>query len=492
MSTTGDATGGTTGLPPELSPRGTSGRPRAAASRRRGAGRRLARRVAVIASALVVLTSAAGYAVSQNYLGNVDQIDAFDGLVNRPAESSAPVQTILLAGVDSRGNLTPEQRRQLTTGNAQGRRSDTMILLSVSDSQKSITAVSLPRDSLVTIPAYTDDAGVRHAASKNKLNAAFAFGDAPLTIQTIEKATGLRIDHYVEVDLAGFVKLVDAIGGVEVCTPTAITDKDSGLNLPAGRSKLDGGQGLAFVRARHIYADQDLGRIRAQQRFVGSMIKKATSSGVLLNPVRLNRVLGSITEAVNTDMDKDQLVEQVRNLRDYKPGDVAFMTVPIANGNDYVDGVGSVVTWDKQQARALFTKLKNDVPLNEPSGSKLTVAPGRITLQVLNGAGIQGLAGGAADDLAGIGFGMADIAKNADVTGQTTTVVRYDPTQEAASRTVLAAIPGSTGEAVPGLGSTIEVVIGSSYDGVTKPAVKGSTPSSTPKARTAAENVCKE
>ena len=89
-------------------------------------------------------------------------------------------------------------------------------------------------------------------------------------------------------------------------------DKDSNLNLPAGKSHLNGVQGLAFVRARHIYADQDLGRIEAQQKFVGSMIKRATSKGVLLDPLKLNKFLSAATKSLNTDMSKDELVDQVK------------------------------------------------------------------------------------------------------------------------------------------------------------------------------------
>jgi LCP family protein required for cell wall assembly len=343
----------------------------------------------------------------------------------------------------------------------------------------------------VTIPAYTDSTGRKHPASRNKLNAAFAFGGSKLTIETIEKATGIRIDHYVEIDLGGFVRMVNAIGGVDVCVADPISDKDSNLQLPAGKSHLDGVQSLAFVRARHIYADQDLGRIKAQQRFVGSMIKRATSKGILLDPLKLNRFLSAAVKSIDTDMSKDELLDEMKLLRDFKPGNVSFLTVPISNSNLYVPGVGSAASWNKKQARELFTKLRNDEPLEKKAtAAKLTVLPGAITVQVLNGAGVQGLGAQAADDLARLGFGMADVAKNADVSNQSATVVKYDPTNVAASRTVLAAIPGATGLAVPGLGKTVEVVVGSTYSGAKAVSVTGST-STKPKARTAADDVCK-
>ena len=477
-------------LPPELSPR-SSGHRAAPAGRRRG--HPFLRTLAVVASVAIVLASGTGYAVSQHYLGEVNQISVFNGLTTaRPAKADVPAQNILVVGVDDRSTLTAEQKREYHTGHDDyGKRSDTMILFHISDKQKTVTAVSFPRDSLVTIPAYTDSAGNKHPASRNKLNAAYAFGGAKLTIETIETATGIRIDHYVEIDLGGFVRMVDAVGGVDVCTSVPLHDTDSGLNLPAGTTHLNGIQGLAFVRARHIYADQDLGRIKAQQKFVGSMVKRATTSGVLLNPVRLNRFLNAALKSLNTDMSEKQLIAEAKQLRVYKPSKISFLTVPIGNSNDFVPGVGDAAEWDKVAAKSLFTKLRLDQPLTKSSASKITVYPGSITLQVYNAAGVQGLGSKAANDLANVGFGMADVAKNAPggVTGQSGTVVKYDPTHAAASRTVLASLPGSTGVAVPGLGKTIDVLIGSSYTAAQKVTVSTGG-DSTPQARTAASNIC--
>lgn len=453
-------------------------------------------RIAAVAAAFIVLGSATAYAVQGYYLGNIDTItDAFpEG--PRP-EKVAPAETknILLAGVDDRETLTDEEKRRFHVGmDDYGKRSDTMILLHVSDKTKSATAISFPRDSLVTIPAYTDDNGVEHPPQQNKLNAAYAFGGEKLAIATIEEATGIRIDHYIEIDLGGFVRMVDAVGGVDVCVQQPVYDAKSKLDLPAGKSKLDGVQGLAFVRARAIYANADIGRIEAQQKFVGSMVKKATSSGVLLNPVKVNQLLSAATKSISTDMKTDQFREQMLQMRDYRANDISFLTVPIANSNGSVPGVGSVVLWDEAKAKTLFTRLKKDEPLEDkaPAKNKLTVLPGSITVQVLNGAGIQGLGATAADDLARLGFGMADIAKNADVTDQAGTVVRFDPTKEKASRTVIASIPGATGLAVPGLGTTIEVVVGKNYDGAKKVTVTpGGTAPKKATTRTAADDICK-
>src|SRR5262249_46135220 len=157
---------------------------------------------------------------------------------------------------------------------------------------------SLPRDSLVTIPRWKDSSGKWHPASQQKLNAAFAYGGAPLAIKTIELATGMTINHYLEVSFAGFVKMVDAVGSVTVCSPTAVTDKDSGLRLKKGQNVLDSTEAMAYVRARHAFATQDLARIDHQQQFLAALFKAATQRQILLNPLKLNQFLGAALSSV--------------------------------------------------------------------------------------------------------------------------------------------------------------------------------------------------
>ena len=164
---------------------------------------------------------------------------------------------ILLVGSDSRAGLTQAEKNKLKTGSEPTKRSDTMILAHVSADNSNVTLVSFPRDSLLTIPAHTTDTGERVAESKNKLNAAFAFGGPTLTIDTIEANTGLTIDHYVEVDIAGFVRVVDSLGGADVCVKKDVFDKDSGLDLSGGQAPAERRRS-AGLRAR----PQDLRRLR--------------------------------------------------------------------------------------------------------------------------------------------------------------------------------------------------------------------------------------
>lgn len=503
-------------LPPELDPRrartvlpggssagssaGSSGGPG-------GRGRRVLAWVSGTMAALVVLTSVAGYLLLGHYEGRIDRVDVFGGLVNRPAKVTDTAQNYLLVGSDNREGLSAAEARDLHVGTASaanggGRRSDTMILLHISEQRDKATLVSLPRDSYVRIPAYTDDRGVSHSPSHNKLNAAYALGGPALAVATVEENTGVRVDHYVEVGFEGFVRMVDAVGGVQVCTPKAIEDSKSGLSMQAGTNDLDGGEALAYVRARYFDPRADIGRIERQQKFLGALFRQATSAEVLLNPVKMNAFLDAVLGSVQTDPDltRGDIVDLVTKTRGLAPSSVVFATVPISDMDYRPGGVGSTVRWDETQASSLFESLRRDEAVGsqattstKASGPVVTVAPSAITVQVLNGAGVQGLGARAADDLARVGFVMAGPAKNADRTGATVTEVRYDPRWDQSLKTLLAALPGAKAVAVKGQGKVFQVLVGSSYSGATKVTVKASAAPSASHALTttsAAESVC--
>lgn len=491
--------GGAQPLPPELSPRGTTTR-----SGRRGSGvppttsgsaRRILGWIAGLTALLILGVSGVGYTALNHFDSKITRIDAFQGVANRPAAAApgAPLN-ILLVGSDSRQGLTRSQRNKLSTGNFDSARSDTMILMHIPADNSRVTMVSFPRDSYVTIPSYKAANGRTIPSQRNKINASFSLGGPPLTIRTIEENTGLRIDHYVEIDIAGFVKVVDSLGGATVCLAKAVNDKDSGLKLGKGKHLLNGAQALAYVRARHIYADQDLGRIRAQQAFLGSLARKAVSAQTLANPLSLNSFLDAVLSSVKTDnaLDKATILSLAGRLRDVRTDQVQFLTVPLANSNYRVAGVGSTVLWSGPKSRDLFTKLAADQPVVATAkASKATIPAGRISVKVLNGAGVTGLGAKAANDLARVGFGIAGPAANADVTGQSGTVIRYDPTRAAALATVQAAIPGATTQAVPGLGATFTVVVGSTWSGATRVTIStGTKKKSATAATSAADTTC--
>ena len=185
-----------------------------------------------------------------------------------------PGTTYLLVGSDSRAGLSKEERKELNTGNAGGGRTDTIMLLHTGSGPNLL--LSIPRDSIVDIP----DNGT------TKINAAYAFGGAPLLVQTIEQNTGIRIDDYVEIGMGGVAGLVDAVGGIEVCPKENMKDKLAGLNIKKGCQEVDGTTALAYARSRHASATGDIDRVRRQREVVAAVGSAVLSPWSVLNPVR--------------------------------------------------------------------------------------------------------------------------------------------------------------------------------------------------------------
>ncbi|MEV5238879.1 LCP family protein [Streptomyces cinnamoneus] len=267
----------------------------------------------------------------------------------------------LIVGSDSREGLSDEDKKELHTGSADGKRTDSMMILHTGDN--GTTMLSLPRDSYVTIPAFTGkQSGKQFPASTHKLNQAYADGGPELLAQTIEYNTGLRIDHYAEIGFGGFRNLVDALGGVEMCLDKPLKDRDSGADFKAGCQELNGAQSLAFVRQRHQEADQDLGRMRNQQKFLNTLAKQAASPATVLNPFRLYPVIGSglDTLIVDKDMGLWDLMDMFWAMKGVTGGDGQQMTVPIANPNFPTRSDGVAVKWDTAKAKQLFDQLKKD------------------------------------------------------------------------------------------------------------------------------------
>lgn len=451
----------------------------------RPAPRRLARLVAGAAAAAVLVTSGVAWGAIARYSDKINQVEL--GLGSGAVEAGNPV-TILMVASDDRTGLSRKDRRRLHVGQGEyGRHTDTMMLVHVSAHGDAVSVVSLPRDTLVTIPRYKGD-GKTVAAHQGKINEAFSIGGPELMIETVERVTGVQVDHYVEVNFSGFLAMVDALDGVEVCLPEATKDTKSGLDLPAGRQTINGAQALAYVRARYFDPTSDLGRMQRQQKFVGAMAAKALSAGTLLNPLKLDAFLSAATESLTTDsgLGRDQLLDLAARLNGISPSQIQFVTVPLG-APMRVAGIGDVLTWDEGAAKALFQKINDDQPLSTPS-TKVKIAPSEIRLSVLNGTDVAGLGAQASQDLAAVGFKVQGAATNATEPVGEATVVRYDPAQQTAARTVAAALPGATLQQVEGLGRTLQVVVGTSYDGATKVTVKNSG-SEAP--RTAADNICK-
>ncbi|WP_128379738.1 LCP family protein [Streptomyces cavernae] len=272
--------------------------------------------------------------------------------------------TYLVVGSDTRDGLSEQARKDLHTGSAGGGRTDSMMLLHTG--AHGTTMVSLPRDSWVTVPSYLDpETGKRHRASKNKLNAAYSLGGPRLLVRTIELNTGVRVDHYAEIGFAGFVGVVDAVGGVEMCLDRDIRDPKSGANLKKGCHDLNGIEALAFVRQRHQEAQGDLGRSRNQRKFLSALAHKAASPRTALDPFRVCPALSATldTLVVDKDMEPSTLVSLFRAMRAVSGGNGKQLGVPVSD-RALSTPRGSAVRWDTAEAEKLFTELANDRPVS--------------------------------------------------------------------------------------------------------------------------------
>ncbi|MGC0419119.1 LCP family protein [Embleya sp. AB8] len=309
---------------------------------------------------LVVTFGTVTYFWASSKIHHEDVLNDYQG---RPSGSEGT--TWLIVGSDSREGLDATDRKRLHTGKAEGKRTDSMMLLHKGKGGTAL--ISLPRDSYVQIPAYSKN-GKTVKAQKDKLNAAFALGGAPLLARTVELATGIRLDHYAEIGFGGFNNIVDSMDGVDICLKQPIKDEKSGADLQAGCQTLDGAQALAFVRARYFDPRSDLGRMERQQQFLGSLAKKAKSAGVLLNPFSAFPVADASLGAVTVDEDTGlfDLYDLFKDMGTLSGGDGVKTTVPIANPGYDVKGVGSTVLWDDKGAKALFQALREGRTVDAP------------------------------------------------------------------------------------------------------------------------------
>ena len=295
---------------------------------------------------------------------SINKIDVFSGIDKRP-EKKSTAMNYLLVGSDTREGLSKEELKALRDGSvatAAGKRSDTMLLVHISKARDKAVMISIPRDTFALIPEHTSKSGKLIPAVYSKINSSFNWGGAPLLIQTIEEMTELKIDHYIEINFAGFARIVDSIGGVEVCTKKNINDPKSHLILEAGVHTLNGIESLKYVRTREFDGLGDLGRMQRQQAFMSAVLRKATSAGVLLNPVTMASFINSSLSAVTTDSElkNSDLIALAKQMKSLSTSSVRTLTVPLSNLNYYSNGVTSAVLWDPVLAPQLWTRLRED------------------------------------------------------------------------------------------------------------------------------------
>ncbi len=280
------------------------------------------------------------------HLRRIAAITEYDG---RPAAGAGT--NWLLVGSDSRSGLSAEQQSDLSTGGEVGNgRTDTILLVHIPrlGSPVPATLVSIPRDSYLDIPGWGSD----------KVNAAYAAGGAPLLTQTVEQATGLRVDHYAEIGFGGFPAIVDAIGGVRICPSEPLDDPLAGITLAAGCQTVDGRTALGWVRSRAT-ARADLDRMVHQREFMSALVERAASPWTWIYPWRLYTVPRALVAALTVD-DGTHLPSLAR-LGWAVRGGATTVTVPI--GEFTGNSSGAVVIWDSQFAPALFDALREDAPI---------------------------------------------------------------------------------------------------------------------------------
>ena len=486
------------------------------------AGRAVAAMMAILA--LVLTGSAWQWSSSKNRsLNHVSALDP-DSHDILDAAGQYGDENFLIVGADTRAGANSDIGAG-STEDAEGARSDTIMLVNIPANRKRVVVVSFPRDLAITPiqcevwnsvtgaygPIYDEETGTYSddiVYTETKLNSTYAFGGPKCLVKEIQKLSGLAINRFMAVDFVGFGKMVDALGGVEVCTPSPLYDLVLGSVLEdSGRQRVNGGTALNYVRARHVTTEDngDYGRIKRQQLFLSSLLRSLISTNTFFSPTKLNNVVNMFIgdSSVDNVTTKD-LVNLGQSLQKVAAGHITFVTVPTSETDENGDEVPRM-----DDVRALFDAIINDDPLPgendhnatavpttaaagpttqssalpgspaSPAAKPLseqvhavTTSPADVTVRVSNATEQSGLAGATSEGLQQWGFNV-DNADDYPGTVKSTKVL-YSPGNEQAAATVSSALSGAPIERVSGLGSIVRVVLGSDFRAVTKPAASGS------------------
>ncbi|WP_353942966.1 LCP family protein [Streptomyces sp. HUAS MG91] len=301
---------------------------------------------------VVVVTSVVTYFWADSKLNR--DVD-LSKVIERPEAGDGT--NYLIVGTDSRQGMSAAEKKKLHTGSAEGKRTDTMMILHVGSNGD--TLVSLPRDSNVTIPSFKGAESGKlypNTGRQTKLNAAYAEDGPELLVRTVEYNTGLHIDHYAEIGFGGFAGIVDAVGGVEMNLKEGFKDKWSGADFKAGKQTLDGQQALAYVRTRHAFAASDLQRTKNQQAFLAALAHKVASPSTVMNPFTLYPTLGAGLDSlvVDKDMSLWNLGSMFMAMKSVSGGDGKSMNMPVSGS------VGGNLVWDKTKVKQLVGQFNND------------------------------------------------------------------------------------------------------------------------------------
>lgn len=356
-----------------------------------GRRRRWPRRLVMVLVVLLAVPLLWGWALGTHALGSM-QREAVPSL----SAGGSGRMNVLLTGSDSRADLTAEERQDLATGQAAGERTDVIMVLSVTNNSAELLA--FPRDLWVT----------RCDGSVGRINAALSLGGTTCLVDTVEELSGIPVHHAMAIDFGGFRDLVDAVGGVRMCTDKDLVDPKAGLDLQAGCHHMDGRTALGFVRTRQL--DSDLQRIERQQQFLGALVTTVMTPENLLVPWRAWEVAGAGGSVITADQDLGML-DMLRLGRGARAlaGAVEPQIVPATPDNR---NGAAVLIPDLAAAEELFAPLRTGRAPDDRNDADPTsaVTPSQVRVAVLNGTDIAGLAGRTADRLAAEGFDVTVVA----------------------------------------------------------------------------------
>jgi LCP family protein required for cell wall assembly len=500
-------------VPDPRAGRGGGAPPRGAPRGRRPSRRTLFGAASIIAMFAVVATSLAAYAKYRGVVDSIHRENVTAAMLGKRPPFTAGLN-ILVIGSDSRQGLGRKFGSDVL-----GARSDTSMLLHIAPGHTRADIISFPRDSMVPVLACANDQQGHPGQSAQpgeleRLNATFSAGGAPCLWKTLEQETGIRIQHFVEVDFAGFQSIVNDVGGVPVCLPFAINNPQARLHLAAGKRVVNGAQALAFVRLReNVGEGSDTQRIQRQQYFLAAVMQKLKSTNLLSQPSRIFNVVRDVAKSLTTDsgLDLSTMLRIADSMKSLSSSSVQLVTVPVV---PYVGDPTAELSWEQPQSDLMFRAIEAD--RNLPTSAKAngngkaktamtataqpTVSPAKVSVQVLNGSGVNGVAGSAATALTAKGFTVTGTGPAANYSYTSTTIQYSSAAQLPEVNTLKAALGSAVAQKDTALGAgSINLILGANYHGLStgKSAGKASAKTLSNLAKsyggiTANANICKD
>jgi LCP family protein required for cell wall assembly len=444
----------------------------------RSLGQRIAAYTSVAVVAILVAGTLVAYGKYRSIWDSIKRIDVA-GLVGDGPPKLNNAENILLIGSDTRVGQGGIGGNAASTP---GGRSDTLMLLHISPGHHEVTVISIPRETMVPVlscPAVDGTTGQQAEQGQVELiNAALDFGGPVCTWKTFEAVTGIHLDHFIELDFTGFEKIVDDLGGVEVCLPFAVNDPDSGLNLSAGRHHIYGPQALAFWRTREdLGTGSDLERIERDQFLMVALVHGMEHSGLLHSPGKILNVVRDASVAMTTDdgLDQNTMLQIAESMEGITSSQVQFITAP--NVPDPADD--NNVVFEQPQANELFNAIQHDTVMPSPKSNSKSkkksskkspaptldaVSPSKVNVEVLNGSGINGIASQVGSDLTNEGFNVVGTGDGPNF-NYTTNVIEYAGSSDMpAVDTLKSVVPNVQVDQDPSLTpGTVELIVGSDF-----------------------------